>query len=116
GRRWPVLVVHEGGDLLGQRLALRFKESLDASPLFRLAGPGEKAVKVQLTSRTEIGERPGFGSAYAAVWLYAEGKEVLAYYLDAVVGTVDGFRLDAESQRLAARTDKLTERYKYLFE
>ncbi|MGE4555215.1 MAG: hypothetical protein AB7D07_00185 [Desulfovibrionaceae bacterium] len=116
GRQWPVLVAFEGADLLGRRLALRLKERLDASPLFRLARQDEKAVKVLLTSRTEIQERPAFGSVYAAVWMYAEGKDVLAYFLDAQAGSVDEARLDAEADRLAANADKIAERYAYLFE
>jgi hypothetical protein len=116
GRRSPVRVVHDGGDLLGERLALRFKELLDASPMFRLAGPKEKAVKVLLKSRREIRERPSFGSAYTAVWLYAESEDVLAYYLEAMAGVVNEARLDAESERLSAKTDTICERYEYLFE
>jgi hypothetical protein len=48
--------------------------------------------------------------------MYAEGKDVLAYFLDAQAGSVDEARLDAEADRLAANADKIAERYAYLFE
>ncbi len=111
----PVIVEHSGEDKLGELLAFQLKEAFARTTSFRPARDKEKALRVRLTSLTEIGERPDFGSAYAVTWLFSEGPTVLSYYLDGSMGFVNPGTVKSEAETLTARSDKAVSKFAYLF-
>lgn len=116
GKPLAVLVEHAGEDRIGERLAFQFKEALGRTQLFRLARDKEKGLRVRISTRTEIAERPDFGSACAVTWLLNEGPEVLSYYLDGSVELVHPGNLGGAAEDLVARTDKVVTKFSYLFQ
>lgn len=112
----PVLLEHDGEDKLGERLYLRLKETFGWSKTFRAAKKNEKALKLRLVTRTEIAERPEFGSAWMVVRLYVEGAGVLGYYLDSELGFVTQAGLEGEAEAIVAATAKTAETFSYLLE
>ncbi|GKT28573.1 hypothetical protein ADUPG1_000735, partial [Aduncisulcus paluster] len=85
----PVMVVHNGNDVLGGSLALKLKEHFRKSVLFKLAGKDGKAVRVIIESRSEFTERPEIGSVYSVVWTFAESEGVVPFYLKQELGLVN---------------------------
>ena len=116
-RRIPVFVDHKGSDDVGMRFAFQLKERINASPLLRLSEkPGEKRVRLRVTTVEEFKDRPWIGSMYAVVWLFAENAEVLSYYLDSDVGVVAPANAADLAEKILARTDALAGQFGYLFE
>lgn len=112
--RVPVVVDFEGEDALGQRLAFELREAFRAASGFRLAGAGDKGLRLRLRAVPEFKDRPNLGSIYAVSWLFSEGGNVLSYFLDSGLGVVDEGSLKREAQNLAARTDEISGRFAYL--
>ncbi len=114
--KMPVGVEHSGQDVLGQTLALRFKEAVNQSGLYDLSLKEEPKIKVLITTSPEFGTRPQVGSVYSVVWIFSSGTDVLTYYLNTRVGVTDATTLDATVNSLAAETARIVEKYIYLFE
>lgn len=112
----PVLVEHDGTDPVGLRLAFHLKETFQKSGLFRLAGPEERHFSLRLVTREQFKDRPYLGSVYALVWRYVESREVLAYALGERLGFVDADVVAQEAEVIAAETDRVRGRYRYLLD
>lgn len=111
----PVLVEHSGNDAIGGMLALKLKENLNKSSLFKLADKDNRALRIRVISKSEFKDRPGVGSTYAIIWTFAENENVLAYYLADFIGIVDNSSLELEAEKLTSMTDKFVDQYKFLF-
>ncbi|SME93018.1 hypothetical protein [Desulfovibrio gilichinskyi] len=111
-----VVVEHFGDDELGGTLALKLKENFRKSVLFRLADKKQKSVRIRVVSRSEFNERPEIGSIYSVVWTFAESEDVVPFYLDERIGTVNVTSVDTTAAKLMNITDEITTRYKFLFE
>ncbi|WP_319781107.1 hypothetical protein [Maridesulfovibrio sp.] len=112
----PVVVLHEGNDVLGGTLALKLKERFRKSVLFKLEDKDSKAVRVNVESRSEFRDRPEIGSVYSVVWTFAESGEVVPFYLKQELGLVNSRNVEDSAAGLMNRTDKIADEYKYLFE
>jgi len=112
----PVVVVHNGDDVLGGTLALKLKEHFGKSVLFKLAGEDTKSIRVNIESRSEFNERPEIGSAYSVVWTFAESEGVVPFYLKQELGLVNSRNVENGAAALMNKTDKVAVEYKYLFE
>ena len=115
-RRVPILVDAQGGDPFTTKLAFQFKEAVRRSEGYRLASSGEQAFAVRLIGKVEFESRPHLGSALSVSWLFRERSDVLPVLLDDSVEFVDAATLQPLVDALMARTDKLADKYAYLFD
>lgn len=114
-RSTPVIVIHEGGDSIGARLATRLKESFNASNLFRLEEKNAPKLRLLLNTVSEFSSRPGAGSVYSITWIFSQSDEHLSYLLARDLGVLTLDEVDALSYRLVERTDGIGVKYSYLF-
>lgn len=112
----PVVVFHNGNDVLGGTLALKLKESFRKSVLFKLSTKNAKAVRILIESRSEFNERPEIGSVYSVAWIFAESEGVIPFYLKQELGLVNSRNVENSAADLMNKTDKIAGEYKYLFE
>lgn len=110
-----VAVEHEGADTAGTRLAFQLKELCNTSSLFTLTDADVPKIIMLISTTSEFPTRPEIGSAYAVVWVYAENKGNLQYYLGRQTGVVSEASAVAVAQQLAERTDGISVKYGYLF-
>lgn len=111
-----IVVEHFGDDELGGTLALKLKENFRKSVLFRLADKKQKSIRIRVVSSSEFNERPEIGSIYSVVWTFAESEDVVPFYLDEQIGTVNVTNVDTTAAKLMNSTDKIATQYKFLFE
>ncbi len=114
-RTTAITIAHEGTDSLGARLAMRLKETFNASNLFSLEEKNKPKIRLYLLTETEFPGRPGVGSVYAAIWTYQQSEGQLAYLLSREVGTVNSDTLEGLVQRLGERSDGIAVKYAYLW-
>lgn len=114
-RATAVSVEHEGADTAGTRLAFQLKEVCNASSLFALTDADTPKINILISTVPEFASRPDVGSAYAVVWVFAESKGNLQYYLGRQSGVVSEATASAIAQQLAERTDGIAVKYGYLF-
>lgn len=112
----PVVVFHNGNDVLGGTLALKLKENFRKSVLFKLSTKDAKAVRILIESRSEFNERPEIGSVYSVAWIFAESEGVIPFYLKQELGLVNSRNVENSAANLMNKTDKIAGEYKYLFE
>lgn len=112
----PVFVVHEGDDALGARLAFQVKEIFNTASLFDLNSEDVRKIRVLIKTRSEFPGRPNLGSIYSVTWIYQASENMLAHYLDGELGFIPADGVESLAEELAARTEKVSTRYSYLFE
>jgi hypothetical protein len=115
-QRTPVFVVHTGDDALGGRLAFRLKENFNTASLFELTGDDVRKIKILVNTRTEFPGRPALGSIYSVTWIYQASENMLTHYLSSEIGVIPPDGLEELAEEIAARTEKVSTRYSYLFE
>jgi len=114
-RNTAVAVIHEGGDSIGARLAMRLKERFNASNLFKLEEKDQPKLRLLLNTMEEFPSRPGVGSVYGITWAFSQSEGHLAYLLARDVGVLTMEEVDALTERLLERTDGIGVKYGYLF-
>ncbi|WBF67039.1 hypothetical protein LN040_15165 [Desulfovibrio subterraneus] len=114
-RATAVSVEHEGADTAGTRLTLQLKELFNTASLFNLTDADTPKINLLVSTQPEFSSRPEIGSAYAIVWVYAESKGNLQYYLGRQVGVVSDATAAEVAQQIAERTDGIAVKYGYLF-
>ena len=115
-RATQIAVEYEGTDSIGARLAMRLKERLNTSSLFRLTEKDAPKMRILLSTVPEFPSRPGVGSAYAVVWAFSQSEGTLRHYLAREVGVVTAEDVDGLADRIVERTDGLSVKYGYLFQ
>ncbi|SDL17589.1 hypothetical protein SAMN05660337_2355 [Maridesulfovibrio ferrireducens] len=113
---FAIIVEHFGNDEVGGTLALKLKENFRKSVLFRLADKKQKSVRIKVVSSSEFSERPEIGSIYAVIWTFAASEDVVPFYLDKRIGTVNVLNVETTAAKLMNTTDKIATQYKFLFE
>ena len=114
-RTTRVMIVHEGSDVVGTKLAFHLKNVFNTSSLFTLTETKGSRLKVYLSSVAEFPSRPGIASAYSVVWAFSQSEGTLDFLLARDVGLVSPDDVDALVTKIAERTDGLAARYAYLF-
>lgn len=114
-RATAVSVEHEGDDPAGIRLAFQLKELFNTVSLFKLTDSDSPKINLLISTQPEFASRPEIGSAYAVVWVFAESKGNLQYYLGRQVGVVSDATAVNVARQLAERTDGIAVKYNYLF-
>lgn len=114
-RLTPVAVDQKGTDTLGSRVAYELKENFNSGTLFALSATDEPKLQVLMFTESEFPSRPGVGSLYSVVWVYAENPKVFPTYLDQMMGVITPDTVNDVVTRIAQKTDGVVARYSYIF-
>ncbi len=115
-RSTPVTIEFDGTDSIGSRLAMRLKETFNASNLFELSEDDVPKIRVLLATKPEFESRPGVGSAYSVIWLFSQSETTLRHFLVSELGLLTPDQVDNVAATIIEKTDGLAVRYRYLFQ
>lgn len=107
-----VKVIHNGDDVVGNRLAYAIKEAIRKSYSMRISEEKEKKIVVLIATLPSNPDYPAISTTYSVTWCISIPETQSLYYQNGITGYCGSNQVDNAADGIAAKTDEQVSEFK----